>query len=225
MVRGDGTGCSGWSRVCDHAAAVPAVRRFLGAFISVPRQSGGLSSRMLILVRTVHTVQQTVEISQVQFLGWLLTRLLLCSDRCPGWVVQKTVDFRSCSLGVVQFFDKVVVPVGATTAGRAMLGSTMDTCSASSRVAFGRILRFSSWLGVSAPEVDSPSWPACCDKGSGMFLTGFAGLRHLAPCSHDCRQLADRCLSCSRVALGKLYIIFCEPPVFSAFSRSNFQAS
>ena len=31
-------------------------------------------------------------------------------------------------LGVVQFLDKVVVPVGATTAGRAMLGSTTDTC-------------------------------------------------------------------------------------------------
>ena len=47
---------------------------------------------MQILVRTVHTVQQTVEISQLQFLGWLLTRLLLCSDRCSGWVVQKTVE-------------------------------------------------------------------------------------------------------------------------------------
>ena len=53
MVRGDGTGCSGWSRHCDHAAAVPAVRRVLGAFGSVPRQSGGHSSCMQILVRTV----------------------------------------------------------------------------------------------------------------------------------------------------------------------------
>ena len=43
------------------------------------------------------------------------------------------------ALGVVQFLDKVVVPVGATTGGRAMLGSTVDTSSASSRVAFGRI--------------------------------------------------------------------------------------
>ena len=59
MVRGDGTGCSGWSRHCDHAAAVPAVRRVLGAFGSVPRQSGGHSSCMQILGRTVHTVQQT----------------------------------------------------------------------------------------------------------------------------------------------------------------------
>ena len=42
-------------------------------------------------------------------------------------------------VGVVQLLDKVVVPVGATTVGRAMLGSTMDTCSASSRVVFGRI--------------------------------------------------------------------------------------
>ena len=84
MVPGDGTGCFGWSRHCNHAAAVPAVRRVLGAFGSVPRQSGGHSSRMQILVRTVHTVQQTVEISQLQFWGWLSTRLLLCSDRCPA---------------------------------------------------------------------------------------------------------------------------------------------
>ena len=35
----------------DHAAVVPAVRRVLGAFGSVPRQSGGHSSRMQILVR------------------------------------------------------------------------------------------------------------------------------------------------------------------------------
>ena len=93
MVRGDGTGCSGWSRLCDHAAAVPEVRRFLGAFGSVPRQSGGHSNCMQILVRIVHTVQQTVEISQVQFWGWWSTRLLLGNDRCPGWVVQKTVEF------------------------------------------------------------------------------------------------------------------------------------
>ena len=38
MVLGDGTGYSGWSRHCDHAAAVPAVRRVLGAFGSVLRQ-------------------------------------------------------------------------------------------------------------------------------------------------------------------------------------------
>ena len=31
-------------------------------------------------------------------------------------------------VGVVQFLDKVVVPFGATTVGRAMLGSTLDTC-------------------------------------------------------------------------------------------------
>ena len=36
MVWGDGTGYSGWPRHCDHAAAVPAVRRVVGAFGSVP---------------------------------------------------------------------------------------------------------------------------------------------------------------------------------------------
>ena len=59
--RDTSTGCSGWSRLCDHAAAVPAVRRVLRAFGSVPRQNGGHSSCMSILVRIVHTVQQTVD--------------------------------------------------------------------------------------------------------------------------------------------------------------------
>ena len=43
-------------------------------------------------------------------------------------------------VGVVQFLDKVVVPAGAMIGVRAMLGSTIDTCYASSRVAFGRIV-------------------------------------------------------------------------------------
>ena len=51
--RDTNTGCSGWSRLCDHAAAVPAVRRVLRASGSVPRQNGGHSSCMQILVRTV----------------------------------------------------------------------------------------------------------------------------------------------------------------------------
>ena len=130
MVLGDGIGCSGWSRLCDHAAAVPAVRRVLRAFGSVPRQSGGHFSCMQILVRTVHTAQQTVGISQVQFSGWLWMRLLLCSDRCPGCAAQKTVESPQLQwfVGVVQFLDKFFVPLGATIVGRAMLGSTMDTC-------------------------------------------------------------------------------------------------
>ena len=79
--RDTSTGCSGLSRLCDHAAAVPAVRRVLRAFGSVPRQNGGHSSCMQILVRTVHTV----EISQVQFWGWFWLRPLLCNNRCLGW--------------------------------------------------------------------------------------------------------------------------------------------
>ena len=55
-----------------------------------------------------------------------------CAENCGASAVALLV-------GVVQFLDKVVVPVGATTGCRAMLGSNMDTCPASSRVAFGRI--------------------------------------------------------------------------------------
>ena len=42
-----------------------------------------------------------------------------------------------------------------------MLGSTVDTCSASSRVAFGFFWDFPSDWVDSAPEVDSQSWLAC----------------------------------------------------------------
>ena len=68
-------------------------------------------------------------------------------------------------------------------------------------------------------------WPACIvDNGNGMFLTGFAGLTHLALCSHDCRQFV-RCFSCSRVAFGNLYIISTSLLCFLFDLRSNFCAS
>ena len=46
-------------------------------------------------------------------------------------------------VGVVQFLDKVVVPGGATTVGRAMLGSTLDTWYFSERL-MEHFLRFST---------------------------------------------------------------------------------
>ena len=84
------TGCTGWSRLCDHAAAVPADRPVLRAFGSVPRQNGGHSSCMQILVRTVHTVQQTV---QVQFLV-LVVDAPFVVQRQVSWLglSQKTVE-------------------------------------------------------------------------------------------------------------------------------------
>ena len=154
MVRGDGTGCPGWSRHCDHAAAVPAVRRVLGAFSSVPRQSGGLSSRMQILVRTVHTVQQTVEISQLQFLMVVDAPVVL--QRQVPWLGRtgNCGDSAVAVLGVLQFLDKVVVPAGATTVGRALLGSTLDTCYFPGRF-FGKKYDFLREGVDSAPELDS----------------------------------------------------------------------
>ena len=59
---------------------------------------------------------------------------LACCCAATGTLVglcRKLWSLRSGSFGFVQFLDKVAVPVGATTGGRAMLGSTMDTCSAS----------------------------------------------------------------------------------------------
>ena len=80
-------------------------------------------------------------------------------------------------LSVVQFLDMVVVPVGATTGGRAMLGSTMDTCCASSGVAFRRIFMIFYVIGQTR-LLRSILCPGrlIVDNGSGMFHTGFAGI-------------------------------------------------
>ena len=86
--------------------------------LSVHQQSGGHSSCMQILVRTVHTVQQTVEISQVQFLAGC-GRACCCAmtGALVGRAENCGVSTVAVVLGVVQFLDKVVVPVGATTGG------------------------------------------------------------------------------------------------------------
>ena len=70
--------------------------------------------------------------------GWLWTRLLLCNDWCPGGSRRKRWSFRSCS----GFGRRPVLGQGCCARwcndwGRAMLDSTVDTCSASSRMAFG----------------------------------------------------------------------------------------
>ena len=165
-------------------------------------------------------VQQTVEISQVQFLGWLLTRLLLCNDRCPGLDAQKTVESPQlrCLWASSSSWTRLLCPLVQRSGTAQCLvrlwihvlhhpGWLLEEFFDFLRDLVSRILR--SILRSGRHVVD---------KGSGMFLTGFAGLTHLALCSHDCRQFADRCFSCSRVALENLYIIFYEPPVFSAFS-------
>ena len=106
-------------------------------------------------------------------LGMVVMRLLSCNDRCPGGARRK-----------------LWISAVAVLGGRAMLGSTMVTCSASSRVAFGEIFAFLREGVDSDPEVYSPSCRHVVDTGSGMLISGFAGLTHLALCSHDCRQFA-----------------------------------
>ena len=107
-----------------------------------------------------------------------MTRAVLGGDSaetCGGSAVAALV-------GVVQFSDKVVVSVGATTGGRAMLGLTVSTCSAS---VLGWLLEeFHDFLreGVrSDPEVDyvllfSDVATLVVNNGSGRYCTGFAGI-------------------------------------------------
>ena len=117
--------------------------------------------------------------------GWLWTRLLLCSDRCSGWSCRKLWSLRSCS----GFGRRPVLGQGRCARRCndwecAMLGSTVDTCSASSRVAFGRIFHDFLHEGVdSAPEVNSRrfspkmKWPRSSSTTSvACFWAGFAGI-------------------------------------------------
>ena len=115
--------------------------------------------------------------------------------------------------------------------GRAMLGSTMDTCYASSRVAFGRIYDFLHEGVDSAPELDSR--PALLPPVAGTSSTTAVAcsilvllvLTHLALCSHDCRQSGEkysRCFGCSRDALGNLNIISPSLLYLSACSAFEF---
>ena len=100
---GGGRGCGGsaswWAcsfgcgRPCAHAGRVPAVLavRLYGASDPVHRQSASTSSMRRWRVPTVQTVEKTVEVPQVLFLGY--TCPLLCNDRFMVEAVQKTLQF------------------------------------------------------------------------------------------------------------------------------------
>ena len=60
--------------------------------------------------------------------------------------------------------------------GRAMLGSTMDTCFSSSRVAFGRISTIFYLKGLSRLLSSILVLRHIVDHGSGMFHAGFTGI-------------------------------------------------
>ena len=151
-----------WSRLCDHAAAVPPVRRVLRASGSVPRQNGGHSSCVPILVRIVHTVQQTVEISQVQFWGWLSTRLSLCNNRCPGWVAQKTVESPQlqCLWASSSSWTRLLCPlVQRLGVAQCLVRRWIHVLHHPGWHSEEFYVFPRDWVD-SAPEVDSPSWPS-----------------------------------------------------------------
>ena len=145
-----------------------------------------------------------------------------CCCAATGTLVgscSKLWSFRSCSFGCRPVSGQACCARRCNDCGSRNACFDIGYMLFSSEV-FGRIFIVFLREGIdSAPELDSRPGRHIVDNGSGMYHTGFAVLTHLALCSHDCRQFADRCFSCSRVALGNLYIMFYEPPVFSAFSR------
>ena len=71
---------------------------------------------MQIWVRIVHTVQQTVDFHRYSF--WMVVDAPVVVQRQVPWLGRAEkcgVSAVAVLVGVVQFLDKVVVPVGATT--------------------------------------------------------------------------------------------------------------
>ena len=196
------SGVLGRAWVCDHAAAVPAVRRVLRASGSVSPQNDGHSSCMQILVPNCAADRGDLTGTVLGGCG-----RAYCLQRQVPWLGRAVNCGVSAVavLGVVQFLDKVVVPVGATTGGRAMLGSTMDTCYGSSRVAFGRFFMIFYMIGWTRllRFILRPGWQIV-DDGSGMFHTAQLMLRLLMSCTWESVHY------------------FYEPPVFSACSGLDF---
>ena len=113
-----------------------------------------------------------------------------------------------------------------------MLGSTVDTCSASSRVAFG--INFNDFLRDwvdSAPEVDSRRFSAhmadeevavlVVNSGSGLRSTGFACRAVFPMIAGSLPRSAQSFFLLLSSCTWKSVHYFYEP-VFSALSRFEF---
>ena len=125
----------------------------------------------------------------------------------------------------------VVVQQQVPWLGRAMLGSTMDTCYAPSWVAFGRIFDFLHEGVDSAPELDSRpalllSGRHIADNGSAWSILVLLVLTHLALCSHDCRQFSEKCTVVAHEMHLEICTLFLRAScIFQRVQRSNFCAS
>ena len=73
----------------------PGVLQFINRRVDIPAACRSWSAQCTLCSRP--------------YSGMVVTCLLLCSDRCPGWGAQKTVEFRSCRFSGVRnaWFDYV----------------------------------------------------------------------------------------------------------------------
>ena len=82
----------------------PCVLQFINRMVDIPAVCRSWYAQCTLCSRP-WTFTGTV-------LRWLFMRLLLCSDRCPGWGAQKTVEFRSCRFsGVAQCLVRLWIHV------------------------------------------------------------------------------------------------------------------
>ena len=165
--------------------------------------------------------------SQVQFLAG-------CGSACccavTGALVGRAencgVSAVAVVLGVVQFLDKVVVPVGTTT-GAWVRNAWFDSgyMLRFTRVAYGRICTIFYVTGWARdPEVNSRrslhtwpmrKWPR---SSSIMAVAVYTGFACDAPRAVSRRLPAGPFFFCCRAALGNLYIISTTPVYFQHFS-------
>ena len=212
------TGCSGWSRLCDHAAAVPAVRRGSSCLRFSSSTEWTFQLHADLGTHSAHCAADHGDVTGT-VLGMVVDAPVVVQRQVPwlGRAENCGVSAVAVLAGVVQLLDKVVVPAGATSVGRAMLGSTMDTCSCPGWL----WQNFYDFLheGVgSAPELNSRPARTSSTTAVACSLLVLLVLTHLALCSHDCRQSADRCFSCSRVDLEICTLFSTCSLYFSAFS-------
>ena len=191
----------------DHETAILEVERHVELLIKRVR----VFDTFAVVVDTVQT-RRNLWRSHRYSSGMVVDALVVVQRQVPwlGRAENCGVSAVAVLVGVVQFLDKVVVAVGATTVGCAMLGSTMDTCYASSRVAVGRVVYDFLHEGVdSAPELDSRPAAHCRPR------------QWHVPC-WVLLVLTSRCVPMIAGSLGNLYIFSTGLLYYQHVQRSNF---
>ena len=222
MVRGDGTGYSGWPRHCDHAAAVPSSSSSWCLRFSFSTEWWTFQSHADLGTHSAHCAADRGDLT-VTVLGMVVDALVVVNDRCPGWVAQQTVEFRSCSA----CGRRPVPGQGCCARWCNDFGSRNAWFDDGYMLhiiqgGFWRFFAIFYMKGLTRLLSSIFVLRYIFDHGSGMFHAVLLVLMHLALCSYDCPQLMLRLLtSCT----WKSVHYFLLDLYFQHFPRLKFCAS